>query len=306
MSRPSTPFTPIEVAAIVAIILVWGLNNAAAKVATAELPPLFVGGFRFLISLAVLFPLLARPPFPDLKKLGPIVVLSGPLHFGLVYIGFAMAEQLSPLVVASQLWIPFTALFAWRILGERMTRAGVLGLAVAFAGVAWMTLDPHTAGDLWPIVLIVAAAALWAFATILVRRLPSVRPLKMQAFTSLIAAPVLLGAAVGFEPQLAAQVKTASPLAWACVVFAGLASSIGASSLLFWLVQRREPSRVTPFFLLTPLVSCAIGILLMGDKVTVQLIGGGAATLAGVAIVTFDERRRARLAALEVQAASQV
>ncbi|WP_269716457.1 DMT family transporter [Caulobacter sp. NIBR2454] len=305
MSRTSSPFTLVEVGAIATIILVWGVNNAAAKVATAELPPLFVAGFRFLIALVVLLPLL-RPPFPDLRRMWPIVILSGPIHFAFVYIGFGLAEQLSPLVVASQLWIPFTVLFAWRVLGERMTRAAALGLAVAFAGVTWMTLDPHTATDFIPIVLIITGAAIWALATVLVRRLPSVRPLKMQALTSLVAAPLLLGAAFGFEPNLKAQVMDASPLAWACVVFAGLASSIGASSLLFWLVQRREPSRVTPFFLLTPLVSCTIGILLMGDKVTVQLIGGGMATLAGVAIVTFDERRRARLAALQLQAASQV
>ena len=68
------------------------------------------------------------------------VLLSGPIHFALIYIAFGMARSLSPLVVASQLWIPFTALVAWRLLGETMSVPAVLGLIVAFVGVAYSAL----------------------------------------------------------------------------------------------------------------------------------------------------------------------
>ncbi|MBO9560221.1 MAG: DMT family transporter [Caulobacter sp.] len=286
----NTPLTALERLAIAAIILTWGLNNAAAKVATAELPPMMVGALRFGLALAFLFPFL-KPPFPWSKRMLAICLLSGPIHFGLIYIAFGMAKSLSPLVVATQLWIPFTALFAWRMLGEAMKPLAVAGLVVAFAGVAWMSLDPHGAADLRSIGLSILTSAAWALATVLVRQTPGAKPLQVQALTAAVAAPALLAMSFGFEKDVVHRVTTAAPIAWACVAFAGVVSTIGASALLFWLVQRREAGRVTPYFLLTPLVSCTIGVLFMGDALSPQLVIGAAATMAGVALVALTAKK---------------
>lgn len=286
----SGPLSALERLAIAAIILTWGLNNAAAKVATAELPPMMVGALRFALALAFLAPFL-KPPFPWSRRLLAICLLSGPIHFGIIYVAFGMAKSLSPLVVATQLWIPFTALFAWKMLGETMKPLAVAGLVVAFVGVAWMTLDPHGAADLPAIVLGVVASACWALATVFVRQTPGAKPLQVQALTAVVAAPVLLVMSFGFEDNVVERVKTAAPIAWACVAFAGVVSTIGASALLFWLVQRREAGRVTPYFLLTPLVSCTIGVLFMGDALSPQLVIGAAATMAGVALVALTAKK---------------
>jgi O-acetylserine/cysteine efflux transporter len=295
-----SPLSGLERLAILAIILTWGLNNAAAKVATAQLPPMMVGGLRFALAL-VFLALFVRPPFPEPRKLVAITLLSGPIHFGLIYTAFGLAKSLSPLVVASQLWIPFTAIAAWKMLGETMRPPAVIGMAAAFAGVAWMSLDPHGAGDLPALVLVVLACACWAMATVLVRMTPGIKPLKMQGLTAIVAAPTLIGLSFALEPHVVERVTTAAPLAWACVAFAGIVSTIGASALLFWLVQRREPGRVTPYFLLTPLVSCTIGIVFMGDRLTPQLIIGGAATMAGVALVALTEKRGVKAEAMAAE-----
>jgi O-acetylserine/cysteine efflux transporter len=290
MSAKSSPLTGLEYLAILAIILTWGINNAAAKVATLYLPPMLMGGLRFLVALAFLCPFI-RPPFPEPRKVLAIVLLTGPIHFGIIYVAFSMAKALSPLVVASQLWIPFTAVFAWRMLGESMRLPAVIGLVIAFVGVAWMSLDPHAAGDLPAIALIVVAGACWAIATVLVRKTPGIKPLKMQGMTALVAAPVLLAMSFIFEAGQVDKIKAAPPIAWAAVLFAAVVSTVGASALLFWLVQRREAGRVTPYFLLTPLVSCTIGILFLGDRMTPQLLIGGGATMVGVALVALTEKR---------------
>lgn len=286
----NTPLTALERLAILAIILTWGLNNAAAKVATAELPPMMVGALRFGLAFVFLIPFL-KPPFPWSRRLLAICLLSGPIHFGIIYVAFGLAKSLSPLVVATQLWIPFTALFAWRMLGETMKPLAVAGLVVAFAGVAWMSLDPHGAADLPAIGLGVVASACWALATVFVRQTPGAKPLQVQALTAVVAAPVLLVMSFGFEENVVERVRTAAPIAWACVAFAGVVSTIGASALLFWLVQRREAGRVTPYFLLTPLVSCTIGVVFMGDALSPQLVIGAAATMAGVALVALTAKK---------------
>lgn len=294
MSAPGR-FTTAERAAVAAIILIWGINNVAAKVATNELPPLFVGGLRFAIALVFLVPFL-RPPF-DWRRLLPIMLLAGPLHFAAVYGGFALTSTVGAYVVSLQLWIPMTALAAWWILGERMPPAAIAGVAVAMLGVAWMTLDPGGGADPVAILVGLVASACWALATVLVRRSPSIRPLKMQALTAIVAAPALLAASVVFEHDVPQRLTAAPPLFWAAMAWAGVVSTVGATVLLFWLVQRREAGRVTPYLLLTPIVSSALGVLVLGERLSMQVVLGGAATLAGVAIVSFAERHAARVAA---------
>jgi len=177
----------------------------------------------------------------------------------------------------------------------------VIGLLIAFVGVAWMSLDPHGAGDLPAVALVIVACACWAVATVLVRMTPGVKPLKVQGITAIVAAPTLIAMSFTFESNVVERVMAAPLIAWACVAFAGIVSTIGASALLFWLVQRREAGRVTPYFLLTPLVSCTIGILFMGDRLTPQLLIGGAATMAGVALVALTEKRAAKAEAMAAE-----
>ncbi len=288
--------TPPEWGAIVLIVLTWGINTAAAKYATAWLPPLFVGAVRFLIALVFLFPFI-RPPFPEWRRLGPVMLMTGPLHFGVLYWAFSLSHNLSLIGIVLQLWIPFSALFAWWLLGEAMSPAVMAGIAAAFAGTAVMTLEPGAQGELVSAGLAVLASVFWAMGTVLVRRMPAVRPLKLQGLSSLISAPVLLAASFATEPHLGEAARHAPWLAWASIAFGGIASTLGASALLFWLVQRHETGRVTGYMLATPLVTCLIGVTAFGDVLTPRLVIGGAMTMVGVGLVAMAERRRMRLAA---------
>jgi O-acetylserine/cysteine efflux transporter len=278
-----------EVGAIIAIVLIWGINNAAAKVATEVLPPLLVAGLRFSMAALVLVPFL-RPRITAWKSLGLLILLGGPIHFGLIYVGYWLADDLSPFVVAQQMWIPFTALISFLVLGERLPRMAVIGLVVAFVGVAWMSLDPRAMRDGLPIVLGLMAGLAWAGSTVLARRMQGVSPFTMQGLLALVTAPVMLLGSWLFEDGQVAAMQASGPLVWASVVWAGMVSSVSATALLFWLVQRRQAGRVTPYLLATPLVSVAIGVGLMGDVLTPQILAGGAIALAGVGLVALAER----------------
>ena len=287
--KPHSPLSLIEIGAIVAIVVIWGVNNAAAKVATEVLPPLMTGALRFAIAAACLIPFV-RPPFPNWKSLLLIVCIGGPLHYGLVYLAFWLAHDVSPVSVATQLWVPFTALFAFLLLGERLSRFALIGMGVAFLGVAWMTLDAHAIEDWKGITVGVAAASAWAITTVIARRTTSIPPLKMQGLLSLVALPTLAFGSAMFERGQWEAIQNADGLIWACLIWAGLVSSVLATTLVFWLVQKREAGRVTPYLLATPVVSILIGWSLLDDVLTPQILTGAAMTLGGVAVVALAER----------------
>ena len=289
MTQSRSPLTTAEIAAIAAIVVIWGLNNVAAKVATETLPPLLTGALRFGLAAACLA-VFVRPPFPEWKSVLLVVILGGPIHFGLIYLGFAMATDVTPLSVSLQLWIPLTALFAFLLLGERITVPAVLGMLIAFFGIAWMVLDPHAFMDLPAILIGLGASVAWALTTVVARRTRAVSPLKMQGLLSLAAFPVMLAGSLVFETGQAAAMQAASPLVWGAVAFGALVSTVVATGLAFWLVQRRETGRVTPYLQATPVVSMIVGWAFMGDVLTVQILTGAAMTLLGVAIVALAER----------------
>ena len=288
-SQRHSPLSLLEIGAIIAVMLIWGINNAAAKIATEVMPPLMVGALRFAIAAACLV-WFVRPPFPNWKSLLIIAVVGGPIHYGLIYLAFWLAHDVSPVTVATQLWIPLTSLFAFLLLGERISRTATIGLVIAFVGVAWMTLDPHALQDWKAIAVGALGASAWALTTVIARRTTSIPPLKMQGLLALMALPALtLGSAL-FETGQWEAAKAATPLVWGTLIWAGVISSVFATSLMFWLVQRREAGRVTPYLLGSPLVSILIGGLFMGDVLTPQILTGVAIALAGVVTVALGER----------------
>ena len=65
----------------------------------------------------------------------------------LFLVAFGLAKSLSPLVVATQLWIPFTALFAWKMLGETMKPLASVNTLPASSTVTWV-LPPLKAAQI--------------------------------------------------------------------------------------------------------------------------------------------------------------
>ncbi|MNU40700.1 putative DMT superfamily transporter inner membrane protein [compost metagenome] len=288
-SQRHSPLSLLEIGAIIAVMLIWGINNAAAKIATEVMPPLMVGALRFAIAAACLV-WFVRPPFPNWKSLLIIAVVGGPIHYGLIYLAFWLAHDVSPVTVATQLWIPLTSLFAFLLLGERISRMATIGLVIAFVGVAWMTLDPHALQDWKAIAVGALGASAWALTTVIARRTTSIPPLKMQGLLALMAFPALTVGSLVFETGQWEAAQIAPPVVWGTLVWAGLISSVFATSLVFWLVQRREAGRVTPYLLGSPLVSILIGWLWMGDVLTPQILTGVAIALIGVVTVALGER----------------
>lgn len=288
---PAKPhaLTGLEIAAILAIIVTWGVNNAAGKLATEVMPPLLVGALRFTIATLCLFPFI-RPPFPDWRSLALIVVVGGAIQYGLLYVAYSLAQDVSPVTVANQLWIPLTTLFAFLLLKERLSKAALGGMVIAFVGVGWMMLDAHALQDWRAILVGIAAGAAWALTTVVARRTTSIPPLKMQGLLAAGTLPMLAFGSAVFEHGQVEAIRQVTPLVWISLLWAGIVSSVLATTLLFWLVQRREAGRVTPYLLATPVVTILIGWGFMGDVLTPQILVGAAVAMGGVAVVALAER----------------
>lgn len=292
MSQGQRALGPSEVAAIAAINVIWAINVFAIEIPAEALPPVFAAALRFTIALVCLWPFLPIPR-AQLRPMLIVAALSGPLHFGLIYVAYAMADDITPLIVAIQLWVPISALLATVMLGEQASFIRWAGLGVGIAGIAVMSLDGKVVAD-WPAIAIgLVACSCWALTAVLTRKFGGLPAVRMQAWTALTAAPALFALSALTETgQIAAAQAAAWPV-WAGLVFAALVSSLAANGLMFALVQKVEVNRVTPWLLLYTVLAAGIGAAFFDEHLTLPVIAGGAITLIGVALVAVAERRRA-------------
>lgn len=89
-------------------------------------------------------PFVKPPTGRELSFFLLISIFIGGLNFGLVFVGLMNAPA-SVTGIANQLWTPLTLLLAWPLLGERPSLRAILGVAIAFGGVAVAVVDPTVA-----------------------------------------------------------------------------------------------------------------------------------------------------------------
>lgn len=292
MTPASRAFAPLDFLQLIAVALIWGVNNIAAKIAVDAFPPLMTVSLRFIIVLAALFMWLKPPPRESWRLFALMLLFVGPLHFGIQYIGLALATDIAPMVVAMQLWAPASVVFAALLLKEVVGPLRWAGVVLAFLGTASMNFDPVVFGQAWALALVALAACCYGLGAVLVRRMGGgVDPWAMQAWLALATAPTMAAGSMAFESNQAEAAMSASWFAWTCIVFGAVVSSIVANAFMFRLVQKYEVSRTTPYLLMTPVFSFALAALVLGNVITLQIVVGAAVTMGGVVLVALAERR---------------
>jgi O-acetylserine/cysteine efflux transporter len=292
VTTPSRAFAPLDFLQLISIALIWGVNNIFAKLAVDALPAMMTVSLRFIIVLAALFMLLKPPPVERWKPFALMLLFVGPLHFGIQYIGLKLADVIAPMVVAMQLWAPASVVFAALLLKEAVGPLRWAGVALAFLGAASMSFDPAVFANLFALTLVAVAACCYGFGTVLVRRIGGgVDAWSMQAWLALATAPAMALGSLAFERGQIQAAAEAHWSVWGFIAFGAVVSSIVANAFLFRLVQRYEVSRTTPYLLMSPVISFTLAALVLGDRITPQILIGGAATMGGVGLVALAERR---------------
>lgn len=286
----SSRVTPADLAALAGIALVWGVNNLFAKLIVEAVPPLFAAGLRFLLLAAVMAPML-RPPPKAWAGLALVVLLIGPVHFGVQNIGLSMADDLAPMVIAMQLWAPASVALAALFLGERLRPLRLGGVALSFFGVASMAFAPNVATQIPALLVVGLAAIAYAAGAVGMRRFTGLDPWQTQAWIAIVSFPLLLGASAAVETRQIDAVAAAGWPVLAMIAFGALASSLGANVMMFKLLKRYEVSQTTPYLLLAPLIGITLGVTVLHDPLTPQFFVGGLMALGGVALVALADRR---------------
>lgn len=261
-----------------------GGNGIGIRFSNRELDPLWGAGLRFSLA-ALLF-------------LGLMVVLGlgfprgralvGSLIFGLLQFGATYALAYYALVelhagfgqILLALVPLMTLLLAVAQRQEGLRLAAIAGSVLALGGVVLMSQAPLR--ESLPLLSVLAAlgsALCFAQAAVLVRRIPRVHPVTMNAVgmsagaVALVAASLLAGETLGL-PQRGAT--------WSAIGYLVTFGSMGVFLLYLFVLRRWEASRAAYSFVLIPIVTVALSAWLDDEPIGPGLVIGGALVLAGV------------------------
>jgi drug/metabolite transporter (DMT)-like permease len=288
----------------------WGSGFLWIKVALGGLSPTQVVLGQLVAGAAVLVVAVAvrRQPLP--RTAGPWAHLAVMALVGSIgpYLLFGWGEQhvASSLAGVLNATTPLlTFMLAIGMGSERASMTRVSGMAVGFAGVVVLAEPWRDAaaskGSLGGIAACLLAAACYATGYIYARRFLTGRglqPLVLSAGQLILGALLLALAApvtAGRPPQLTLGVV-------ASVLALGVFSTGAATVLNYRLIQDEGAIAASTVNYLTPIVAVALGVLILGEPLTWNLIVGATLVLAGVAASEGRLRgflRRWRTAELE-------
>jgi O-acetylserine/cysteine efflux transporter len=279
-----------DLALLVFMNLIWGLNLIASKIGVGEFPPIFFSAMRFGSLALFLVPML-KMHRGQMINLFAAAMLTGPATFALLFAGIFLTEDAATVAVATQMGVPFSTLMSVWFLGETIRWRRILGIVLAFAGIVIISFDPRVFAYWEGLALVVCSSFVSALGLIFLKRLKGIRPLELQSWIALVGGSILFMLSLLLEGGQMGAVRNATWEGWAALFFTTVMSSLIAHTAWFYLVGRYPVTSISPITLLSPLFGIFFGVTLLHDQLTARMLAGGAVTLIGVLIVVLREQR---------------
>jgi drug/metabolite transporter (DMT)-like permease len=264
---------------LVAISFAWGLTWPAMRIALDEIPPFSMRvvtlglGAGALFAVARLqgrsFALGSGKNCAHLIVSGILNVLSFSL-FSVIAMMFASTGRVAMLSYTMPIW---AAVFAWFVLGERLTRARIIALALCAAGMAILIYPLLQTGSVIGLAIAIGIAVSWAGGTVYVKWARMTGDPIANAAWQILAAFVIVTACLPFA-EGSLHLTQASALAAFATIFAGLVGSGLAYFLWFGVIGRVPAMTASLGVLSAPVIGVLSTALLLGEVPTAPDIVG--------------------------------
>lgn len=278
---------------ILLVAVLGGATSTVTKIGLVGIPPLSFAFIRFLIAGIIVSPLLLKTNFlKDLKRLTPFSLL-GTINIVFFILGVKMTTAtISQLLYAG---VPLlTALFLFALFRERLTRRKDLGIVIGFIGVTLVVLLPviekgaKFSGDLLGNVLIGIGAISWSLYMVYSKKkLESFSPFVVtSAFiwvTCLALFPLFLTDLI-FHPNWYQQGLTFSSVL--SLSYVSIISTVIVYLLNQYAIKHGGSVLASMQYYLFPVFTYISAFFLLGERLTLGLVVGGALALLGVYITT--------------------
>ncbi len=285
---------------IVFILLgaIWSSSFMWIKIAVQEVGPITLVAFRALFGLifGIVVISIQRVAWPRTFKAWWPLLIVGLTNVAIPFFLISWGEKSIDSAVASILdaTVPlFTILMAHFLLSDdKMTIPKVLGLVIGFAGIViLMSKDiGASASSLLGQLAVVVASMFYAGSAVYVRKTTEEVPGVVRS-----AGPLVSAAATMWLATLIFERSVTIPhlgITWIALLFLGVLGSGLAFVLAYYLIHEMGPTRTTMVTYLFPLSGVILGIAILHEQLTWQVIAGAALIISSLAVSNWEPKKR--------------
>lgn len=278
----------------------WGTTFLGIRICLETMPPLLMGGFRFLTAGSILFFVMrfvygVRPPqkreFINLGLIG--IFMLGIGNSVVVWTEQYIPSGMAALLVAT---FPFWAASfeSFTKNGERLTLRILAGMLVGFTGLVLLIAPSFFEANISRyfiigVILLQVGNVSWTLGTIYGKHNPvNVNSLMGTAVQMLVAGFVLtiIGSLKGELPAVHFTAKTFGAFSY-LVIF----GSIVAFSSYNYAVEKLPLSFVAMYAYITPVIAVLLGWLVLSEPLNLQIGLAAIIILSGVALVKGKKKK---------------
>ncbi|HEU4939969.1 MAG TPA: EamA family transporter [Vicinamibacterales bacterium] len=298
----------------ITVCIVWGTTYLGIRVCLETMPPMLMGGFRWLVAGALLaaYVVATGESLPGRQRWGGIALL-GFLMLALGNGGVVIAEQwvpsgLAAVVVASNpFWM--SAVEAAIPGGERLRAKNVIGLIIGFTGIVvlvWPDLTLGAAsrrGFLAGVVALQLASIGWSLGSAYSRRHARTDHLLGTTACQMLAGGIFMTAAGTIRGEWS-HLWFSATTTWS-LVYLSTVGAIGGFVAYTYALRHLPVSFVSLYAYINPIIAVTLGVLILHESFDSRMAVAAALVFCGVAIVRWSGPKAVSDSGLEVDARAE-
>ncbi|MBD1174217.1 DMT family transporter [Pelagibacterales bacterium SAG-MED01] len=249
-----------------------------------SVPPILMASLRMGLVLIILIPFW-KFKIPEKKYIPSLISFSitmGVMVYVFMTLALYYSSIISPVIVGSQLAIPFGILASAFMLNENISPRKWFLIFAAFIGILIIFFDPKLVDNFLGLFFASLMALSFAFAQVFSRKLRDLDISLTNAFTGLFGFIILLILSNFIEGDTVLTIQSISINSWILISYQAIVVSLGAHLMMFYLYKFYTVGQIFPSYSLFPIFGIALSYIIFGEVPTVLFILGGIIVIGSV------------------------
>ena len=266
-------------------MFIFGSSYPVNKLAlNTSLTPILAASLRMLILFVCLAPF-CKFKIPSKKYQLPLLGFSLSMGFGVfIFLNLSLqkASMVAPIIIGSQLAIPFAILSSSIFLGEKVSFKMWFLIFTSFFGIFLIGYDPNLKGEIYALFLCGISAFFYGIANVLSRYIKEVDVKFSNMIMGLTGFITILIFSIFTEGNTINHLMEININTWFLLLHNGVTVSVIAHTSLFYLYKFYSVNKVMPFYSLFPIFGLLLTFFIFGEIPTLLSTIGGAIVIISV------------------------
>ena len=249
-----------------------------------SVPPILMASLRMGLVFLILIPFW-KFQLPQKKFIKPLCIFSlsmGVLVYVFMNLSLYYSSMISPIILGSQLAIPFGILASAFILNENISKNKWFLIFTSFIGIVIIFFDPKLTEDFLGLFFASLMALFFGLAQVYSRQLNSLPVSLINASTGIFGFIILMIVSIYFEGNIISNLKLININSWLLIFYQAIVVSLCAHLLMFYLYKFYTVGKIFPFYSLFPIFGIILTYLVFAELPTPMFILGGIIVISSV------------------------